>query len=516
MTPAYCSPEQAEIAGKKAAGMPREQWPKLTRRTDVWSWAASVLEMLLGERTWPAGQVAHLGLQRVPDEPHLPPMPPAVKDLLRTCFQKRSEERPHDLMQVAGTLQAIYQQVTGQPHPRERPKPDDLLADSLNNRAVSLIDLKKQEAAEKKWQAALRVDPHHPETTYNWGLIQWRSARLTDQKLLQQLREVRISSADSVRVDFLMGLVHLERPDAQAAVQLLSKAIEAGTGRAEITAALALAQFMGDPSEQLTRNFEGHTDVVTSVSWSPDGRHALSGSEDKTLRLWEVSSGECLRTFEGHTSRVTSVAWSPDGRHALSGSYDHTLRLWEVSSGECLRTFEGHTSQVTSVSWSPDGRRALSGSDDHTLRLWEVSSGECLRTFEGHTNQVTSVSWSPDGRRALSASSDRTLRLWELDWEFEINQPADWDEGARPFLDALLTAHTPYAHGLAPLVSTQVLFEAKLIQTSTETSSVSSVHLNQNAFASTCVDTNAPTQTSKEPAPIPGKKRGWLNWLLGR
>ena len=148
---------------------------------------------------WPAGQVAHLGLQREPDEPHLPPMPPAVKDLLRTCFQKRPEDRPHDLMQVADTLRTIYQQVTGQPYSREQPKPEELLADTLNNRAVSLIDLKKQEAAEKKWQEALGVDPHHPEATYNWGLIQWRSARMTDQKLLQKLREVRASSADSAR-----------------------------------------------------------------------------------------------------------------------------------------------------------------------------------------------------------------------------------------------------------------------------------------------------------------------------
>ena len=69
----------------------------------------------------------------------------------------------------------------------------------------------------------------------------------------------------------------------------------------------------------------------------------LSGSEDKTLRLWEVESGKCLRTFEGHTGNVNSVCLSADGRYALSGSEDKTLRLWEVESGKCLRTFEGHT-----------------------------------------------------------------------------------------------------------------------------------------------------------------------------
>jgi WD40 repeat protein len=201
-------------------------------------------------------------------------------------------------------------------------------------------------------------------------------------------------------------------------------------------------------SGQCLRTLEGHTSGVESVSWRPDGGYVLSASEDGTVRLWEVSSGKCLRTLEGHQDVVKSVSWSPDSRNALSGSCDETLRLWEVSSGKCLRVLEGHASWVNSVSWSPDGRYALSAGSDRTLRLWDVLSGECLRIFEGHARWVNSVSWSPNGRFALSASEDATVRLWELDWEFEANQPADWDEGARSFLSAFLTVHTPYADGL--------------------------------------------------------------------
>ena len=413
MTPAYCSPEQADIAAKRKAGTPREQRPKLTRRTDVWSWAASVLEMFLGERSWPEGQVAYLGLQREPDEPHLPPMPSAVKVLLGICFKRRPEDRPHDLMKLADPLQSIYQQVTGQTYSREQPKLDALLADSLNNRAVSLIDLKKPEAAEKKWQEALGVDPHHPEATYNWGLIQWRSALLRDDQLLGKLREVRTSCADSERVDFLLGLVHLERNDCDAAIRILSKAGKTGFGRVEIASALTLAQSRVTTSTRLIRTFEGHTDSVEAVAWSPDGRYAISGSEDYTLRLWEVSSGKCLKTLEGNESYVRSVSWSPNGRWILSGSEDYTMCMWEVSSGKCLRIFE-HTNHVRAVSWSPDSRFALSGSNENTLRQREVSSGKCLRTFDGHTNGVYAVSWSPNGRYALSGSEDNTLRLWEV------------------------------------------------------------------------------------------------------
>jgi len=99
---------------------------------------------------------------------------------------------------------------------------------------------------------------------------------------------------------------------------------------------------------------------------------------------------------------------------------DKTIRLWEVTTGKELRRFEGHSSWVTSVAFSPDGRYILSGSKDKTLKLWEVSTGRELRRFEGHSDSVNSVAFSPDGRYILSGSSDSTIRLWELDWEWEF------------------------------------------------------------------------------------------------
>ena len=166
--------------------------------------------------------------------------------------------------------------------------------------------------------------------------------------------------------------------------------------------------------------FTGHTEPVGLVAFAPDGRTALSGGgsimrgKDFSLRLWDVAAGREFRTLTGHTDTVNSVVFSPDGRTALSGSWDNTLKLWDVATGREVRTFTGHTSSVLSVAFAPDGRTALSGSSDKTLKLWDVATGRALRTFTGHTSSVLSVAFAPDGRSALSGSEDRTLKLWDL------------------------------------------------------------------------------------------------------
>jgi WD40 repeat protein len=168
------------------------------------------------------------------------------------------------------------------------------------------------------------------------------------------------------------------------------------------------------------RTFKGHTSDIESVAFSPDGHYALYGSEDNTMKLWDVSSGAEIRTFKGHTSNIESISFSPDGRYALSASLDFTIKLWEVSSGDEIRTFKGHSYFVISVFFSPDGRYALSGSWDKTMKLWDVSSGAEIRTFKGHTSYITSVSLSPDGRYALSGSWDKTMKLWDVSSGAEI------------------------------------------------------------------------------------------------
>ncbi len=199
---------------------------------------------------------------------------------------------------------------------------------------------------------------------------------------------------------------------------LLSIAPLRGSAEARLAALaephFALQWTASRESRDLIRTLTGHGDWVSAVAVSRDSRHAFSGSGDRTLRLWNLRTGQLLRTFTGHEHTVKAVAVSPDGRQVLSGSHDCTLRLWDVETGGLLNTFTGHAGMVFALAMSPDGQQAVSGSRDCTLRLWDLQTGQLLRTCVGHEDGVCAVAICPDGRRAFSGSRDRTVRLWDL------------------------------------------------------------------------------------------------------
>ncbi|MCA2850257.1 MAG: hypothetical protein IM455_06195 [Microcystis sp. M076S1] len=168
------------------------------------------------------------------------------------------------------------------------------------------------------------------------------------------------------------------------------------------------------------RTLYGHDNSVTSVNFSPDGKTLVSGSDDNTIKLWNVETGQEIRTLYGHDSYVSSVNFSPDGKTLVSGSYDKTIKLWDVETGQEIRTLYGHDSYVWSVNFSPDGKTLVSGSNDKTIKLWNVETGQEIRTLKGHDSSVYSVNFSPDGKTLVSGSYDKTIKLWDVETGQEI------------------------------------------------------------------------------------------------
>jgi WD40 repeat protein len=175
----------------------------------------------------------------------------------------------------------------------------------------------------------------------------------------------------------------------------------------------------------------GHDDWVRGVAWSPDSRRLATGSNDRTVRMWDPVSGRELAVLHGHANWVRGVAWSPDGRRLASASNDRTARIWDPDNGTELAVLRGHDDEVWELAWSPDGRRLATGSRDRTARIWDATSGTELAVLRGHDEEVRGVAWSPDGRQLVTASADYTVRIWDTNKSSELSVLRGHDDEVR-------------------------------------------------------------------------------------
>jgi WD40 repeat protein len=159
---------------------------------------------------------------------------------------------------------------------------------------------------------------------------------------------------------------------------------------------------------------KGHHGQVTSIAFSPDGsQQIVSGSEDSTVRIRPVaSSEEQLASIPGHDAFVSQAVFSSDGSHLVSGSFDKTVRIWDGLTCQELAVLHGHEGTVWTVAYSPDGTRVVSGSDDYTVRMWNAVDFEEIAVLQGHRDTITFVTFAPDGTQIASCSLDQTVRLW--------------------------------------------------------------------------------------------------------
>jgi WD40 repeat protein len=349
------------------------------------------------------------------------------------------------------------------------PRAADLLADELNNRALSLLDLGRIAEAADAFAAAQEADPRHLEATYNDGLRRWRSGDITDDLLIGRIEAARTASGDSWLARYLLAEVHLERGDLTAARELLRTVEGIAPEQPSVANALRIVRSgqLAGARRAKTRvmrwhEYEGDGIPPIRIRFTTDGRRALALS-GKNLGLWDVHNGQCLVRLTGEHDPHTYVDISGDGLFALWGrdfrvglrdltsgrelwrartgakSYEwinavslsadariaatvlstvvtssdrKNVMIWDARSGR-LRVRLGEHSGVIRAELSPDGRFALtSGREDHTARLWDTGTGACVRELHRGDWNVSAMSISPDARTAAIALKD--IDIWDL------------------------------------------------------------------------------------------------------
>ncbi|GET37768.1 WD-40 repeat-containing protein [Microseira wollei NIES-4236] len=189
---------------------------------------------------------------------------------------------------------------------------------------------------------------------------------------------------------------------------------------------------------------DGHSDSVLSVAVSPDGRMIASGSRDRTIKLWNLTTGELLTTLTGHSSSVLAVDFSPDRQTLASVSnmefQDGNIKLWDVRTSRLRQTLGSSlvALRTSCVAFSPDGQTLATGHFDAAIRLWHLNSGKQLRTLRGHGWDVNSVTFSRDGRFLVSGGIDGAIMIWN--WRNgerirTLNRPSDFFDSMVSWFD---------------------------------------------------------------------------------
>ena len=387
MTPAYCSPEQA---AKQT----------LTSKTDMWSWAVTILESFVGEVTWAAGQLADKALFEYVNTDQVKNMkialPTEIANILSICLNQDQSSRPDDFIKVVEELLRIYLSIFKSPYPRETPNSIELTVDNLVNRATSLLDIGRKNEAEKIYELLYKQNPYHLEATLNYGLLQWRSGVISDLALIKRLEIARDAAFDKKNALFYMAQVHLERGDIINCLKILE--LLKTDGIIGLKSIIDTANSKLITARKISKTIKSKINYINTIAINDDERYLLAGGmnvfleDDKgSIELFDLASQSSL--FSTTTKRyILAISFGDSGRSLCyvieTRSYDsvnHEQELkvfkWDIISKRQICALIGPNT-ITKASFSSDGKYLLCLEEGNMVSLWDTNQGKRLHTID--------------------------------------------------------------------------------------------------------------------------------------
>eukprot|EP00873_Tetraselmis_striata_P012888 jgi/Tetstr1/433152/TSEL_022484.t1 len=173
---------------------------------------------------------------------------------------------------------------------------------------------------------------------------------------------------------------------------------------------------------EVQHTLSGHLNWVRTCELSPDGRLVVSGSDDKTVKLWDVRSKECVRTFNDEAGMINAVKFHPDGTCIASSGTNNAIQLHDLRTNQLVQHYSAHQGAVTSIAFHPSGNFLLSSSYDATLRVWDLREGQLFYTLHGHEGATTAACFSPAGDHFASGGADEQVMVWKTNFDRSLQE----------------------------------------------------------------------------------------------